>query len=373
MTAENVATPATALTVVVPLRTAPPGFVAKVRVTVPENVVIALPLVSCTATTGAGVIGCPATVLPGEVLNASWLALPATTLNGDVVALASEPLDATRVKPVPSRFTESPANVATPLTAFTEVVPLSTAPVAFPPSAMLTAPLNVVAVLPFSSCTVKTTVDSVPPAAVLAGCVVTTSFVATTGVAVALKVADPATPAAVAASVCAPAPAPTVHVVCALPFASVATVLAPTEPPLVAAKLTSTPLTPPPSVAVTRTATGRGRVVPTVPVWPEPDTTAIALATGWTMRVPTSVSPPVRRAAVICTVPRPISVVPLPDPADGSAASAEFDDEKMTGVFGMTLLVASNACAVNWNAPPAFTVCVLGLMTTLVAFAPGPE
>ena len=88
--------------------------------------------------------------------------------------------------------------------------------------------------------------------------------------------------------------------------------------------------------------------------------------------VPTSVSPPVSSEAVICTVPRPLDVVPLPEPALGSTAREAFDDEKMTGVFGRTLFVASNACAVNWNGAPAVTDWLLGLITTLVADAPGP-
>src|SRR5437762_10526563 len=56
---ENVATPATAATVVVPARAPPPGFVPIAAVTLPLNPVAVLPCASWTVTCTAGVIVAP--------------------------------------------------------------------------------------------------------------------------------------------------------------------------------------------------------------------------------------------------------------------------------------------------------------------------
>ena len=200
-TLEKVATPATAFTVVVPPSTAPPGFDTTPSVTAPVKPATVLPCASRTATTGDGVIACPAMVLPGCVLNASWLAAPGKMSNGAVVALVSDPLDATNVNAVPTLLSESPVNVATPATAFTDAAPTSDAPTAFAPSATETTPENDVAVLPFASCTLMTTFANDVPTMPLVGCCVTASFTGAATVAVALNVAEPATPAAVAVSV----------------------------------------------------------------------------------------------------------------------------------------------------------------------------
>src|SRR5437588_10559356 len=62
---ENVATPATAATVVVPARAPPPGFVLIAAVTLPLNPVAVLPCASWTVTCTAGVIVAPAAVQIG--------------------------------------------------------------------------------------------------------------------------------------------------------------------------------------------------------------------------------------------------------------------------------------------------------------------
>src|SRR5262249_49282143 len=70
----NVATPATALTVVVPLSVAPPGLVPIEIVTAAVLLVTTLPLASCTCTVTAGVMAVPATAFDGCCANASLVA-----------------------------------------------------------------------------------------------------------------------------------------------------------------------------------------------------------------------------------------------------------------------------------------------------------
>src|SRR5437763_14215420 len=83
---ENVATPATAATVVVPARAPPPGFVPIAAVTLPLNPVAVLPCASWTVTCTAGVIVAPAAVLLGCTLNTSCVAAPVVMVNGADVA-----------------------------------------------------------------------------------------------------------------------------------------------------------------------------------------------------------------------------------------------------------------------------------------------
>src|SRR5437016_12345644 len=85
---ENVATPATAATVVVPARAPPPGFVPIAAVTLPLNPVAVLPCASWTVTCTAGVIVAPAVVLVGCTVNTSWLAAPGGRVNVADVAPA---------------------------------------------------------------------------------------------------------------------------------------------------------------------------------------------------------------------------------------------------------------------------------------------
>src|ERR1051325_510462 len=83
---ENVATPATAATVVVPESVPFAGFVPNARVTAEVKPVTVLPPASSALTVTAGVIVAPAVVGLGGKVNASWLAAPPTTSNGALVA-----------------------------------------------------------------------------------------------------------------------------------------------------------------------------------------------------------------------------------------------------------------------------------------------
>src|SRR5436190_24398523 len=91
----NVATPATAATVVVPERVPLPGFAPSATVTLLVKPVAVFPCPSSAVTCTAGVIAAPATVLLGWALNLSCVAAPAATVNGvQVVPLSPAPLAA---------------------------------------------------------------------------------------------------------------------------------------------------------------------------------------------------------------------------------------------------------------------------------------
>src|SRR2546425_11346062 len=92
----------------------------------------------------------------------------------------------------------SPANVATPLTAFSDVVPERVPPPGFVPMATVTLPPNAVAVFPSASCAVTCTAGVIAaPAMVLLGGTVNASCVAAPGVTLkaALVWVSPAAPA----------------------------------------------------------------------------------------------------------------------------------------------------------------------------------
>src|SRR5947208_1988030 len=81
----NVATPATAATVVVPERVPLPGFAPSAIVTLPVKPVAVFPCPSSAVTCTAGVIAAPAAVFVGWTQNPSCVAAPAVMLNGVVV------------------------------------------------------------------------------------------------------------------------------------------------------------------------------------------------------------------------------------------------------------------------------------------------
>src|SRR3954468_4696614 len=83
---ENVATPLTADTVVVPDSVPPPGLVPIVAVTLAVELVTVFPNVSCTVTCTAGAIATPAVALLGCTVKASLAAAAALTLNPAEVA-----------------------------------------------------------------------------------------------------------------------------------------------------------------------------------------------------------------------------------------------------------------------------------------------
>src|SRR5512140_1788387 len=90
---ENVATPLTADTVVVPDSVPPPGLVPIATVTRPFKLVTVLPNASCAATCTAGEIATPAVALVGCTVKASLFDAQPPTLNAVEVAPVS-PLDA---------------------------------------------------------------------------------------------------------------------------------------------------------------------------------------------------------------------------------------------------------------------------------------
>src|SRR5512140_3462810 len=77
---ENVATPATAATVVVPDSVPPPGLVPMATVMIALELGTVLPNASCTSTRTAGLIAAPAVALLGQAVNASRLAAAGTTV-----------------------------------------------------------------------------------------------------------------------------------------------------------------------------------------------------------------------------------------------------------------------------------------------------
>src|SRR5438093_7380489 len=85
LSVENVATPATAATVVVPDNVPPAGLVAIATVMLPAKPVAVFPSASRAVTCTAGLIVAPAVVVPGGTVNASWLAAPGTMLKATLV------------------------------------------------------------------------------------------------------------------------------------------------------------------------------------------------------------------------------------------------------------------------------------------------
>src|SRR6185295_9357771 len=94
---ENVATPFTAATAVVPESTPPPGLLPMASVTLAAELVTVLPNASCTAACTAGLIATPATALVGWTVNASLDAAAGLMLNADEVAPVSAAAAAVRV------------------------------------------------------------------------------------------------------------------------------------------------------------------------------------------------------------------------------------------------------------------------------------
>src|SRR5712692_4125476 len=123
LSVENVATPATAVTVTVPESAPPAGFVAIAIVTFPVKDGIALPRASCAETRMAGAIGVPAVALEGCTVNARAVAVPALMSNGVLVSPVKAPDDAESVYPTPPLSMLRPERVATPAAAATVVVP----------------------------------------------------------------------------------------------------------------------------------------------------------------------------------------------------------------------------------------------------------
>src|SRR6478735_3974175 len=88
---ENVATPATAATVVVPDKMPPPGLVPMATVMLAVELVTVLPNASCTATCTAGLIATPAVTPEGWTVKPSLEAAAGLMLNADEVTPVRAP------------------------------------------------------------------------------------------------------------------------------------------------------------------------------------------------------------------------------------------------------------------------------------------
>src|SRR6266571_6632043 len=222
LTVENVATPFTAATVLVPDNVPPPGFEPIATVTSPVNAVATFPWASSAVTAIAGVIAAPAVVPVGCTVTTSWVAAPGVMSNAVLVAAVRAVAVAVSVYPVPALSMLRFENVATPATAATVAVPPSVPPPAFVPITTVTSPVKSVAVFPCASRAVTCTGGEIAdPAVVLVGATVKASCVAGPGVTVTVVVCVIAVPLIVAETVFGPT-AFELKVPVATPLASVA-------------------------------------------------------------------------------------------------------------------------------------------------------
>src|SRR6266699_3515744 len=199
---ENVATPATAATVVVPVSVPASGFVSIATVTSLVNPVAVFPCASRAVTCSAGEIVAPAVVLVGSTVNTRWLAAPGAMLKAALVAVVRPAALAANVYPVPVLLMLTPENVATPATAATVVVPDRVPLPGLVPIASVTLPVNPVTVFPWASRAVICTAGLIAaPATASLGGTVNTSWLAVPAVMSNGALVPVATLAAVAASV----------------------------------------------------------------------------------------------------------------------------------------------------------------------------
>src|SRR3954468_21212332 len=94
---ENVATPATAATVVVPDSVPPPGLVPIATVMAALELVTVLPNASCTVTRTAGEIATPAVASDGWTVKASFEAAATEMLKAELLVPVRAPEAALRV------------------------------------------------------------------------------------------------------------------------------------------------------------------------------------------------------------------------------------------------------------------------------------
>src|SRR5437773_12537781 len=100
---ENVATPLTAFTLVVPASVPPPGFAPSATVINPVKPVTTFPASSSADTRTAGIVW-PACVVCGCVVNATWVAGGGVVCSDVLVAPVSPDAPATHASPVPAYF-----------------------------------------------------------------------------------------------------------------------------------------------------------------------------------------------------------------------------------------------------------------------------
>src|SRR6266704_1794917 len=188
-------TPATAAAVAVPDNVPPPGLVPIATLTFPVKPDAVLPWASWAVTCTAGVMTEPAVVVVGSVEKTRCDAAPGVMLNAVLVAPAGPVALAASVYPVPTLSILTFANVATPLTAVTLVVPASVPPPGLLRIASATLPVKGVAVLPCASCAVTWTAGVIAaPAVALDGWTVNTSSAAVPGVMLNAVLALPVSP-----------------------------------------------------------------------------------------------------------------------------------------------------------------------------------
>ena len=377
-TPEKVATPPTALTVVVPDSVPPAGFAPSPSDTAPTNRVAVLPLASRAVTTIDGAMAVPAGPLDGCVVKASVAGAPALTVKGALVTPVRPLLAPRSVTLAPTALMERSPNRATPFTAVTIVVPPRSAPTGPLPNAMVTGPVKLVAVLPKLSWASTTTAgENATPAFTAEGCVVNTSLLAAPATPMAEKVCvAPVTFTTEADTVCAPVAPPSVHTTEASPFASVRDCAVDrVPPPDVTENETGTPWTPTLSTALTRTRSGWASAAPTAPVWPDPLCATSALAVGCTVRAALTDGGGVlttvwSREAVTDTLPRVVPPTTAPTAPLGTDAFAGSEVLQRMGVLGIVTPDASKASAVNVAVCPKATTAGLATKRTPVALAP---
>src|SRR5438876_259003 len=176
---ENVATPPTAATVVVPPRVLPPGFAPSAMPPLPTLFPYTTLFRSSARTFTAGLIWWPAMVVPGWMPNASWVAVPAVIVN-ELLVVELHPVAVAVILSYPPVFRSvSVENVATPPTAATVVVPPKVLPPGLLPSATVTGPVKLGTTLLAASSALTCTAGLIAaPATVVDGCTVNTSWVA---------------------------------------------------------------------------------------------------------------------------------------------------------------------------------------------------
>ena len=174
---ENVATPATAFSVVVPDNVPPPGFAPKPNVTAPVKFVTVLPCASFAITAIAGAMPAPAVVVPGDVVNWSVAGAAAVTANVALVTVVKPLAAAVSVYPTPGALMLRLVKFTTPLTAATDRVPVSVPPPEFVPIAMVTV-LEALLTMLLSASRISTwTWGITAPTAVEVGCSLNASCV----------------------------------------------------------------------------------------------------------------------------------------------------------------------------------------------------
>jgi len=148
----KVAMPSLAFTVVVPASVAPLGFVPRVSVTGSVLFDTVFPKASSIATATPGAIGWARSAkLGGWPVKPSFAAPAGVMVNVALVAVVSEPEEATSVYPLPALSIDRPGKLATPFTVLTVFVPESVPPLGFVAIATVTPYVGLGTALPKAS------------------------------------------------------------------------------------------------------------------------------------------------------------------------------------------------------------------------------